>query len=290
MQIQVLKASTRFWVLLLVILTSVPQFSFGQTKARQLVNEMIRGMSRVQTMTGKIRRLERMDGEMVPGEMRFKFMMDPRKAYIYNIVPDEGAEVLYVKGWNNDKAYVHPNKFPWVNVSFSLYSSVMLKGHHSMNDLGFDYTLRIIKHLLKTRGEEFDQYVEYKGKKTWYGKSVDVIEINYGDKYGTDEYVVQANEDLFKIDEKLCVPAYRIVELNDDIDDFFDVKAGQKITVPNVYAKRVIFMIDEKDKLPIVQVVYDDKGMFSKYEYFDFKVNPTFQSTEFRTDFPEYNF
>ena len=284
------QVSFRKWKVLLVLVLLFPSVLPAQSKGRQLINEMVRGMSRVQTMSGTMRRLERIDGEMVPGKMRFKFMMDPRKAYLYTIEPDEGSEVLYVEGWNGNKAYVRPNKFPWVNLSFSITSSVLLKGQHPMSDMGFEYTLRVIKHLLKTRGDVFDDFVQYKGQKKWYGQTVDILEINYGDNYGVEDYVIQGDEDLFDVDRKLCVPAYRIVELNDDVDDFFDVSPGQKIKVPNVYAMRVIFMVDQVHKLPIVQIIYDDVGMFSKYEYLEYKINPIFQAGEFMTDYPEYGF
>lgn len=271
-----------------IFLFLLPDHSFAQT-ARELVDQSLKSMARVQTLTGRIKRLERMDDELVPGEMKFKLMMDPHKIYIYNYVPDEGAEVLWVKGWNHDKAYIHPNKFPWINVSFGLDSDVLLRGHHPMTDLGFNYTRKIVQNLVDNRADEFDKYVKYSGTKTFHGQKVHVITIEY-DNYGIEEYVVQGEKDLFEIDSKLMVPAGKILELNKDVDDFFDIERGQKLKVPNIYAQKVIFFLDDVHKLPIVQIVYDEKGLFSKYEYLEVKVNPRFQSDEFLTDFPEYGF
>jgi hypothetical protein len=270
------------------LLFLLPDFSYAQT-ARELVDESLKNMSRVQTLTGRIKRLERIDGELVPGDMRFKLMVDPHKIYIYNYVPDEGAEVLWVRGWNKDKAYIHPNKFPWINVSFGLESDVLLRGHHPMTDLGFSYTRKIIQNLVDNRADEFGKYVQYSGTETYLGKKVHVITIEY-DNYGFEEYVVNGDKDLFDVDAKLMVPAGKILEINEDVDDFYDIKQGQKLKVPNIYAQKVVFFLDDVYKLPIVQIVYDEKGLFSKYEYREVKVNPRFLSDEFLTDFPGYGF
>jgi hypothetical protein len=280
-----LSAQTSRFLLVLCILLS-PGFVFTQT-ARSLVDQSLASMKRVQTLTGRVKRLERIKGEIVPGDMYFKLMMDPHKIYVK--VPDEGVELLWVRGWNKDKAYVHPNRFPWVNVSLRLDSDALLRGHHPATDLGFAYTHRVVAHLANTRGEEFDKYVKYDGTQIWYGQKVHVITIDY-DAYGFEEYIVKSGEDLFSIDAKLMVPAAKILEINKEVDDYFDVSAGQKIMVPNIYAKKVVFFLDDRYKLPIVQIVYDDKGLFSKYEYLEIKVNPRFLSNEFLSDFPDYGF
>ena len=261
----------------------------AQSQARTIINDMVKAMDRVQTLTGRVKRRERWHGKMLTGDMRFKLMRSPHKIYVYNYAPDEGAELLWVNGWNNNKVFVHPNKFPWVNVSLNLYSGNLIdEQHHNLMAVGFEYTNGVVKHLLKEYGDEFDNYVTYKGKEAWYGKQVHVIKIEY-DKYEFNDYTVKGDENLFDIDQKLRVPAYKIMEIN-DLDDFFDVKAGQKIKVPNVYAKEMVVMVDEKTNLPIVQLVYDDEGLMEKYEYHELKVNPRFMSTEFSEDFEEYGF
>jgi outer membrane lipoprotein-sorting protein len=262
----------------------------AQSEARQIVDRMSRAMDQVVTCSGRVKRLERIDGVMESGDLKFKVNSKPRKIYVYNITPDEGAELLYVDGWNGNKVFVHPNKFPWVNVSLSLNSDELLKKqHHNLMAVGFDYTNGIVKFLLQKYGPEFDEYVKYTGKEKWYGKMLDVIKITYKD-YKFDNYTVLAGEDLFKIDAKLKVPAYKIIELNPGIDDFFDVKAGQVIKVPNVYAKEIVIMIDPAINLPVVQIIMDDKGLFEKYEYSELKINPRFTTTEFTEDFEAYGF
>jgi outer membrane lipoprotein-sorting protein len=274
-------------LLLCVLSSSVDQ---GPSQARVIVDDMVRAMGNVITLSGKISRNERFKGSMENGELRFKLNSKPRKIYIYNLRPDAGAEVLYAEGWNNEKAYIHPNKFPWINVSLSVNSGELLKNnHHNMLAIGFDYTLGIVKHMLAKYGKDFDKYVKYDGKKKWYDKTLDVIKITYND-YKFENYTVLAGEDLFKIDAKLKIPAYKIIELNPEVEDFFDVKAGQVIKVPNEYAKEMIVMVDPVSHLPLVQAIFDEKGLFEKYEYSEVKVNPRFTTMEFSEDNEAYGF
>ncbi|MEM1000783.1 MAG: DUF1571 domain-containing protein [Bacteroidota bacterium] len=281
-------ALRRALFLLGVLLLFLPETASAQT-ARSIVTESLRSMQRIQTLSGRIKRMERLADGLEPGELKFKLMLDPHKIYIYNYVPEEGAEVLWVNGWNKNKALIHPNKFPWVNVSFGLDADVLLRGHHPMTDLGFGYTHRVIERLMRERSDDFEEHVKYEGTRTWYGQTVHVVVVNY-EEYSFDNYTVVGNEDLFDIDRKLNVPAWKVVELNDKVDDFYDIKAGQNLKVPNIYAKKVIFFFDDKYKLPVVQIVYDDQGLFSKYEYLDLRVNPRFRSDEFLSDYSEYGF
>lgn len=266
--------------------------AFAQSNpAKPIMDQVLRAMDNIQTLSGRVKRRERMvDGHYNVGDMRFKMMVKPRKIYVYNYKPSEGAEVLWAEGWNNNKAYVHPNKFPWVNVSLHIHSGNLLdEQHHDLMAVGFVYTRGILGHVMKKYADDFDKYVTYEGTEEWYGKKVHVVRIRY-DEYGFEEYTVQKGEDLFDIDLKLHVPAYKLIEINEDVDDFFDVKAGQVIKVPNVYAKDVMLMIDTETYLPVVQMLSDEKGLFEKYEYHDIKVNPRFRTDEFTEDFPEYGY
>lgn len=261
----------------------------GQVPGRQVVDEMIHAIDHTLTLQGRIKRTERVKGVMEPGELRFKLMVRPYKLYVYNLLPDEGAELLYVPGWNDSKVLVHPNKFPWINLSFGPHSLELTKsGHHPLTCIGFAYTGGIIRHLMALYGDRFDEMVQYQGRENWYGKSMHVIKITCKD-YHFDNYTVKAGEDVFDIDEKLKVPAYKIVELN-GMKNFLDVKPGQVIRVPNVYAREMVIMVDPDSHLPIVQLIFDDKGLFEKYEYSELKVNVRFSTLDFLAENEAYGF
>ena len=153
----------------------------AQNPARPVVEKMLTSMDRILSFSGRIKRTERINGKLEEGELRFKVMYQPTfKAYVYNIKPDEGAEVLYVKGWNSDNAYVHPNRFPWVNVSLDPEGSTMAGNqHHSLFSLGPDYFRKIIRHYLDKYNDEFDDHVIYQGTQKWNNKTCHVVKIAY---------------------------------------------------------------------------------------------------------------
>lgn len=275
--------------ILLCILLSAPFAVPAQNQAKTLVDQMIAAMKNVRTLEGTMKRMERVDGAMAPGQMNFKLQVSPHSLYIYNVAPDEGAEVMYIKAALDGKAFIHPNKFPWVNVTLEPRSKTLTGGqHHSMESVGFEKMYRIVTAALKKYGDKFDQYVSYKGTQQWYGQTVDVVEINYTD-FTYENYTVLAGEDLWKIAAKLNLPEYRIKELN-GLKDYTSVKAGQVLKIPNVYAPKCIFYLDRKNHLPIVQIIMDEKGLYEKYEYSNLKVNHTFPPRTFDIQNPEYKF
>lgn len=261
----------------------------AQNPAKPLVDQMISAMKNVRTLEGTMKRSERVDGELAPGQMNFKLQVNPHALYIYNVAPDEGAEVMYCKTALDGKAFIHPNKFPWVNVTLDPRSKTLTGGqHHSMESVGFDKMYRIVTAALKKYGDKFDQYVHYKGTQQWYGATVDVVEIKYTD-FAYENYTVLPGEDLWKIGAKLNLPEYRIKELN-GLKDYTSLRAGQVLKVPNVYAPHCVFYLDRKNHLPIVQIIMDEKGLYEKYEYSNLKVNHTFPAGTFDLQNPAYKF
>jgi len=258
--------------------------------AKTIVDRSIQSMRNTKTLKGMINRQERVKGKMEEGKLYFKMTPNPYQVYVYNYAPDEGTEVLFKTGWNNNKAYIFPNKFPFINVSFKPLSNTLLKGrHHSIYDVGFTYTLKVVEHVMEKYGDDFEQYVTLQPEVNYRGQACYVVQIDY-DEYAYEDYVVEQGENIVDIDQKLRVPAYKIIEINDGINDIWDVKAGQTIKVPNVYASKVVFFIDKKDYLPLVQVVYDDEGLFERYEYSQLEYNPPIDPGEFTPEWDEYMF
>lgn len=282
----------RLFFRLLPLLILFPFFLQAQLTAKEIVKRSIESMTKCKTNSGRIVKSERVKGGMVKGDLYFKVQYKPYKAYVYTFSPDVGAEVLYKEGWNKNKVYIHPNKFPFVNISLAPFGDLLIKDkHHSIFDVGFVYTNSVLKFLMETRYDEFDKYVKYARDAVFEGMECYVITIDYQD-YKIVDYTVLPGEDLVKIDQKLRIPAYKILELNREngVKDFFDVKAGDKLKVPNSYGKKVIFFIDKKHYLPVVQIIHDELGLFEKYEYVKVKYNPVFAPTEFDTDWHEYDF
>jgi hypothetical protein len=256
----------------------------------QMLQTMTRTLDAMVTTSGRVKRTERVNGSLERGDLRFKVNTKPFKTYIYNLDPHEGTELLYVEGWNDNKAYIHPNQFPWVSISMDSYGSTMLKDqHHHLTSTGFGVIRRVARWITGRPAEETKKRITYAGQEKWYGKMVDVIKITNTD-YQITKYTVLAGEDLLKIDAKLAVPCYKLLELNPEIDDYFDVKAGQVIKVPTHYCKEIMLMVDPDTHLPVVQAFFDEKGLFEKYEYSEIKINPRFSTLDFSEDNEAYDF
>ena len=82
-----------------------------------------------------------------------------------------------------------------------------------------------------------------------------------------------------------------LLEINSDkASNYHNVKAGQKIMVPNVYGKKLALYIDKELFVPRVIKVYDDKGLYESYEYQNLEVNPKIADEEFTKEYKDYGF
>jgi len=177
-----------------------------------------------------------------------------------------------------------------MNVSLDTYSPMVRKGsHHTVHEVGFDYIYGIVSHIAKNCGADFDKIFQYEGEVIFDQKSCYKIVIDYT-PYKIEKYTVNPGENVTDIAYKMFVSDFQILELNKGIDDYNDVVPGQMINVPNAYARKTVMYIDEKTFLPIVQQMYDAKGLMAEYDFINLKLNPAIGSAEFTKDFSEYNF
>ena len=106
--------------------------SHGQEKAspRAVIDEMLTSIDRIKTLKYKIKQFERIKGEMIFAEQDITLSTSPFKVYVYVNLPDEGAELLWVKGKNDGDAIVNPNGFPYFNLNLDPYGKIMRKNQH----------------------------------------------------------------------------------------------------------------------------------------------------------------
>lgn len=220
-------------------------------------------------------------------ESAVKLNRSPRKIYLYI----KGIEVLWLNNWNNNKAYVKPNSFPYVNLSLDPLGSLMRQDqHHTINEMGFDYFGSIVNYMVLKVNDKFDQYFKQDTEERYNNRPCYKITINNKD-YGYENYTVGHNESITSIARKLHISEYKILEVNPKLNDYFDIlKKGQVLKVPNAYAKDVTLYIDQLYFLPIGVKVSDDKGLFEQYDYFFLQVNPKIDDAEFTTGYKEYKF
>ncbi len=275
---------------LIILFSGFCSISEAQTTAKQIIDNMNAGIERVQTLKFKLKKKERVKGKMTFGEQECKYNRKPKKIYTKMISPKAGVEVLFEEGKNDNHAIVNPNGFPYVSLTLDPYGSTMRNNnHHTLHEVGFDYINSIVNFIEKKTGSDFDKYFLYTGDTVFNNRKCYKILIDYH-PFGLVNYTVKEGEDLADIAYKLFVSDFMILDLNPGIDDYSDVKPGQVIKVPNGYARKTFLCIDKENYLPIVQMMYDEKGLFAVYEFWNLQLNPKIAPEEFTKEYKDYNF
>jgi outer membrane lipoprotein-sorting protein len=276
------------------MLLSIPIFISAQYQTKITSEEIISNMSSsietIKTLKYKLKKKERIEDEFKLGEQEVKYNRSPKKVYTKIIAPNKGVEVLFREGENNNKAYVNPNAFPYITLTLDPFGSTMRNNnHHTVYEVGFDYINSIVSQIAKKSGKDFEKYFHYKGDTLFNNKDCYKILIDYT-PFKYENYTVKAGESLKVIAYKFFISDYMILEINEDIDDYNDVSAGQIIKIPNAYARKTILCIEKKTNLPLLQAMYDEKGLFAQYEFYNVQVNPSITEAEFTKDYKDYNF
>ena len=254
---------------------------------KEILQNTLASIGKIQTLKFHLKVIERFKEKLLSTESQIKMNASPRKVYIYL----KGPELLWLEGKNNGNALVNPAGFPYMNLNLDPMGNIMRENqHHTVHEAGFDYFGGIIKNSFGIAGEKFDDYYKCGGILTWDSHECYLITAEYPE-FNYIEYAVQKDEDLVTISRKLNVSDYMLLEINSDkVNNYRDVKQNQKIKVPNVYGKKMILYIDKELLVPRVIKVYDEKGLFESYEYYDLEVNSKIPDEEFTKEFKGYKF
>ena len=261
----------------------------GQESAvRDILQRMSKAGSSVQTARFTIYGEERLrNGKMFVSERIVKLNVNPHKVYFYSITPDPTMEVLWRQG---QKMTVNPGKFPFITLKVNHNSKIARDdSHHSIEDMGFRYLANLINYYMQNYSEKIPKWATIKDTITWQNHSCIHLVIDFKD-FKPEYYTVEKGENLITIARKLHVNDYMIFSLNPSVNNLEDVKTGQRILVPNFYATRIEFYIDRVNWLPVVQYIYDQKGLYEKYEFRNLVLNPVFKPDEFTEDYKDYRF
>jgi outer membrane lipoprotein-sorting protein len=155
--------------------------------------------------------------------------------------------------------------------------------------MGFEYLHSVLRHYEITEKENFYNKIIIHHDSTQSKKNYYIMEI-INEEFGFFTYKTLKRQTLTSSAKKFHVNDHMILELNSDIKYYDDVKPGQLITIPNSFAKRIVFYIDKKNYLPLTQYIYDHKGLFSKIEFSSFVLNPPIKPEEFTRKYPKYKF
>ncbi len=235
-------------------------------------------------------RTERIDGEQVENMAMVKFQKKPYQIYIREVYPNEGLEVLYPHPDDETMALVNPNGFPWMNVKLDPRGDIMTKGqHHTIFEGGFDYLISVVEYIFYKYKSNIEEYVSYEGITLFDGRTCDVIVMeNPNFKY--INYTVSKGETIASIAKKYHLSEYMISSLNDHLGFMTELTVGDVLRVPTDYASKMKFLVDRERQIPLRLEIYDEKGIFEKYEFKNVVINPTFVHDEFLMTFSDYSF
>ena len=277
-----------FWLLCFcVIATSFTTLeSLKSTSAKDVVTKLIESIGKAQTLRYNLQCNERIKGKMQHTESTVKLQIAPRKLYI----SVRGPELIWIEGANNGNAFVNPGAFPYINLNLDPNGSLMRKDqHHTIHEMGMQYLAEILKDGVKRAGDNFDKYFVLLGEEKYDGRNCYKVSISFPD-FTWNSYTVKAGENITTIARRLNVSEYMVLENNPKYSWYSDVKPGDVIKVPDAYAKYTLLLIDKELLLPVNNKIFDDKGLFETYEYYNLKVNTPILAEEFTKEYKDYKF
>jgi outer membrane lipoprotein-sorting protein len=260
--------------------------STKSTSAKDVLNNLIESIGKVKTLRYNLKCNERIKGKMQHTESSVKLQVSPRKLYI----SVRGPELIWIEGANNGNALVNPGSFPYINLNLDPNGSLMRKDqHHTIHEMGMQYLAEILKDGIRRAGDNFDKHFVLLGEEKYDGRMCHKISISFSD-FSWNSYTVKAGENMTTIARKLHVSEYLILENNTKYSWYSDVKPGDVIQVPDAYAKYTLLLIDKELLLPVNNKIFDDKGLFETYEYYNLKVNTPILPEEFTKNYKDYHF
>lgn len=255
-----------------------------------LIDKMIKAIDDHNQMEFKMYRSERSKNGFTDGKFYAKLINKPYKLYIKNFKPKPGSEILYIKGQNDDKALINPNSFPYFSISLDPDNNLLLAGgHHSLREAGFTLFSDMFKLYKENYGKELYNRITYHGMFKWNDRVCYKISIDYPD-YSTKKYSPKKGETLYSISRDQLLNIGKLREYNAKYDDDDILDESDEIIIQNVYAKKAVIFIDNENYFPIYQLIYDEEGLYEKYQYVDLNLDISFKNEEFTRDYSEYNF
>lgn len=255
---------------------------------KEIIEQMLDSIRIMKMQRYDVKSTERVGAHLLFSESSIKINVNPKKIYLFN--PKKGIEVLWVQGKNNNDALVHSSSIPLMNFDLDPYGSIMRKDqHHTIHDLGFQYIGIIFANTILKAPKDFEKHFLYAGSILYDNRDCHQIVINYPE-YKHIEYVTGKNETVTSISQKLNTSDYKIRYINGLSSYFGTIKEGKKLLIPIPYSNKVIVYIDKKSALPLSIKIYDEKGLFEGYDFYNVKTNKPFADNEFSKDFKNYGF
>jgi len=252
----------------------------------QLTSQLMAAIQNLKSLRCQANAQERLAGKYHADRSSMKLTFSPLRVYLKN---GKGIEVLYVAGQNNGDAWVNPNAFPYVTLSLDPNGALMRKGqHHTALQAGFGTIAELLEGSAGRPDKSFTRSFRYAGDTTVMGRPSHILRSDYP-QFRYVAYKVGKNETPATVAAHFGCGEYRVLERN-KLDIGQKLTEGQTVQVPNAYGRRTLVVVDQKTFLPNSVAVYDDQGLFEKYDFFDVVANQPIPAAEFGKDYKGYHF
>lgn len=278
----------------LFVLILLPTLTFSQyvpiNQCRTILDEMIITIENMNTYEYKVESAERVDGEFKRSVAVVKAQNSPFKIYMKVMQEDGGPEILYAENERDGDVLITPNGFPYFNLKLDPDGWIMRKDrHHNIKTAGFHYVAGMMKWSQKKAGKNYDRYFKYLGDTVYNGNECSIVMIDVFD-FQYEDYTIQKGERIDRVAERLYLNDYMIVDKNEGVDGFTDVKEGQVIKIPSAYGRKIILFVHKQMNIPFYQEIHDENGLYESYSYEYIRPHAKLSELDFSPDNPDYGF
>ncbi|MBI1191736.1 MAG: DUF1571 domain-containing protein [Bacteroidetes bacterium] len=255
-----------------------------------IITDMLDAIQNTQQLSYKMKAWERFGKDLVYSESDVRMQMKPFKIYMKTWAPESGIEILYGTGERDGLALIKPAGFPYVNVKLAPSNSRMRDGqHHTILEGGFLYFGSIIRRSLEMHRDKLEEVVTLEDGQSFLGRPCYMLTIDY-QGYSWNSYTLKSGETLLSVARREGLPEHSILERNPAFSSYESGKAGQRLNIPTAYAFKTVLYIDKQTLLPIKKMIYDDRGLYERYEFHYLNTSPKLGNEAFSADNPEYGF
>lgn len=256
----------------------------GALTTSQLITRLTTAISNLKSLRAVVDARERIGSKYIPAVSTIKLTTKPLQIYLKN---QKGVEVLYVTGQNNGNAWVYPAAFPYVTLSLDPKGALMRRDqHHTALQIGFGTISDLLEGSDKLLDKSFNRSFRYVGDSMTQRRACYVLRSDYP-QFRYISYKASRNETPATVAARYGCGEYRILERN-NLGTGSQLSEGQVIQVPNAYARRTVVLVDPKSFLPISVTVYDDRGLYERFEFSNVIANQPILAEEFQKSYKGY--
>ena len=250
----------------------------------QLLTRLTAAVDNLRTLRLSIAARERIGSKYMPAFSTAKINTSPLRLYLKN---QAGVEVLYATGENSGDAWVYPGSFPYVTLSLDPLGSMMRRNqHHTALQIGFG----VITGLLQANDQQADQaYLRsfrYVGDSLFQRRACYVLRSDFP-RFRYVATRARLHDTPATVAARFGCGEYRVLERN-HLSPSDHLTEGQALQVPNAYGSCTVVLVDPQSFLPASVSVFDDRGLYERYEFSNVVANQPIAPAEFTKGYKDY--